>query len=34
MTLLQDMGLRWGGRVEVELVFSLNVSVAGKGAGY
>jgi hypothetical protein len=34
MTLLQDMGLRWGGQVEVELIFSLSVSVANKGAGY
>lgn len=34
MTALSEMGLRFGGKVEVELVFSLNVSVANKGAGY
>lgn len=28
------MGLRHGGRVEVELVFGLHVSVVGKGCTY
>jgi len=34
MTVLPEMGLRFGGKVEVELIFSLNVSLANKGAGY
>ena len=34
MSTLSEMGLRHGGKVEVELVFGINVSVAGKGQGY
>ena len=34
MATLPEIGLRFGGNVEVELIFSLNVSVPNKGAGY
>jgi len=34
MASLGEMGLRFGGKVEVELVFSITVSVAGKGSSY
>lgn len=34
MLTLSEMGLRHGGRVEVEVVFSLQISVNGKGGGY
>jgi len=34
MAAFPEMGLRFGGSVEVELIFSLNVSVPNKGAGY
>lgn len=34
MSTLSEMGLRHGGRVEVELVFGIKVSVAGKGSTY
>jgi len=34
MLTLSEMGLRHGGKVEVELVFSLQISVAGKGCTY
>lgn len=34
MATLAECGLKYGGQVEVELIFSLNVSVPNKGAGY
>lgn len=34
MLTLSEMGLRHGGRVEVELVFSIQISVLGKGSTY
>lgn len=34
MSTLSEMGLRHGGRVEVELVFGLTVGVSGKGCTY
>lgn len=34
MATLSEMGLRHGGKIEVELVFGLSVSVPGKGASY
>jgi len=34
MSTLSECGLRNGGKVEVELVFGVNVTVSGKGGGY
>lgn len=34
MSTLSEMGLRHGGRIEVELVFGIQVAVAGKGQNY
>lgn len=34
MSTLKDIGLDEGGRVEVEVYFTLEVAVVGKGSGY